>query len=282
MKSDSSRPNSFSVVCAITHGLYEPFTDILHKGQVPTWLSIPKPAGFKVIHFHGKSASTVLSAYDKLHEKIRWTNRWVATPLRWWDEILGLPIRSYIPRTTESQHLKLLDQSVQIQFLDIYATMKWKDLAILDHFYRKTDADYLFMTTTSSYIRPLKLLEILNSLPTYGLYAGAVAYQGAKFAAGNNRLFSRDVVKRILQERRSLQCGVIEDLALGNLCIALGIRLIELPKMNICSLEELDSIRDQELQKQFHFRLTSGTRRNRQDVKIMNRLHNRIREIDGH
>jgi hypothetical protein len=175
----------------------------------------------------------------------------------------------------------LLDKSIQIDFLDIYATMKWKDIAVLDYFYRKTDANYLFMTTTSSYIRPVKLMEQIASLPTRGLYAGAISYPGASFAAGHNRLYSRDVVKRILEARHRLRCGVIEDLALGNLCNSLSIQLIELPKRNIGSLEELDLITDQEIQEQFHFRLTSGTRENRQDVEIMNQLHSRIRIIDG-
>ena len=282
MKSDSSNHNPLTVVCAIVHGLYQPWIDILYKGQVPTWLSIPKPDGFEVMHFHGKNGGSLISFYDKIHERIRWTNRWVATPLKWFDEILGFPIRSYVPRTSKSKHLKLLDESIQIEFLDIYATMKWKDLAVLEHFYSKTGANYLFMTTTSSYIRPLKLMEAISSLPAQGVYAGAVAYRGANFAAGSNRLFSRDVVERILKERRHFQCGVIEDLALGNLCNSLGIQMVELPKRNICSLEELDFISDQELIGQFHFRLTSGARTNRQDVKIMHGLHNRIEAIDGH
>jgi hypothetical protein len=87
---------------------------ILHKGQIPTWLSIPTPAGFEVIHFHGKSGGLFISSYDKIHEKIRWTNRWVATPLRWFDECLGFPIRSFVPRTKRSEQITLLDESVQI------------------------------------------------------------------------------------------------------------------------------------------------------------------------
>jgi hypothetical protein len=178
--------------------------------------------------------------------------------------------------------LNLREKSIQIEFIDIYATMKWKDLAVLDYFYNNTNANFLFMTTTSSYIRPRKLMEKIATLPTRGLYAGALAYPGANFAAGNNRLFSRDVVKRILQERNSLRCGVIEDLALGNLCNSLSIQMIELTKINIGSLKELELISDEELHEEFHFKLTSGKRENRQDVKIMIKLHNRIREIDGY
>lgn len=282
MKSNSNNQNSISVVCAITHGLYQPWLDILHRGQVPTWLSTPRPVGFEVIHFHGKVGGSFVSSYDNIHEKIRWTNRWVATPLRWFDECVGFPIRSFVPHTRRSEQLELIDESIQIDFLDIYATMKWKDLAVLNHFYRNTNADYLFMTTTSSYVRPFKLMEKIASLPSHGVYAGSVAYPGASFAAGHNRLFSRDIVKRILDERHKLSCGVIEDLALGNLCNSLNIQFIELPKRDITSLEELESISDREIDEQFHFRLTSGTRENRQDVKIMNQLHGRVRIIDGH
>lgn len=281
VNSNSNPQEDISLVCAITHGLYKPWIDILHKGQVPTWLSLPLPNHFEVIHFHGKAGGKVVTAYDKIHERIRWTNRWVATPLRWFDEILGSPLRNYIPRTKLSSRLALVNPSVEIGFIDIYATMKWKDLAILNYFYTQTNANYLFMTTTSSYLRPQELMSTVERLPRSNVYAGAVAYSGATFAAGNNRLFSRDVVKRILNARSNLQCGIIEDLALGNLCSRLGVDLIELSKMNISSEEELQFLTDEDIEKEFHFRLTSGTRNNRRDVEIMWALHNRVREIDG-
>jgi hypothetical protein len=171
--------------------------------------------------------------------------------------------------------------ATQINFLDIYATMKWKDLAILDYFLRNSEAPYLFMTTTSSYVRPAKLLSLVSELPNHEVYAGAVAYQGANFAAGNNRLFSRDVVKAILLARRELSCGTIEDLALGNLCSKLGFGLYELPKINITSMEELDSLSDLKIESNFHFRLKSGPHEDRKDVEIMKELHRRVRLIDG-
>lgn len=277
--SDSSE--NLSLVCAITHGLYKPWIDILHEGQVPTWLSLSLPNNFEVIHFHGKAGGHIVTAYDKLHERIRWTNRWVASPLRLHDEILGFPLRSYIPRTRSSSSLALRHPSVEIGFIDIYATMKWKDLAVLDYFYTQTNANYLFMTTTSSYLRPHELMSTVEQLPRFNLYAGAVAYPGAKFAAGHNRLFTRDVVERILSARSKLKCGIIEDLALGNLCSQLGVNFIELSKRNVSSQDELQFLTDQDIEKEFHFRLTSGTRNNRQDVEIMRALHKRVRVIDG-
>jgi hypothetical protein len=202
-------------------------------------------------------------------------------PLRKFDQILGFPLRNHIPKQTISRRLKLTHPVIEINFIDIYSTMKWKDLAILEYFYKHSSSNYLFMTTTSSYVRPAKLIEKLTELPKNELYAGAVAYSGADFAAGNNRLLSRDVVKRILEMRRWLDCGVIEDVALGNLCRILGFSLIELPKINISSLEELNQISDIDLESNFHFRLKSGTIGKRNDTQLMIELHKRFEVIDG-
>jgi len=271
---------STTVFCSITHGLYNPWIEILHSGQVPTWLTYEKVPGFNIRHYHGIPGKNVVIAFDKLHERIRWTNRWIAKPLNICDEFLGIPFRNFIPSQKTSDRLNLQDPVTQINFIDIYATMKWKDMAIFQNFLENSSSDFLFMTTTSSYVRPAKLIEVISKFPKSGIYAGAVAYPGANFAAGNNRLFSRDVVKKILEARRDLSCGTIEDLAIGKLCEKLGFKLIELPKINITSLRELEEISDEQISENFHFRLKSGTINNRDDVTIMHELHRRVRAID--
>jgi hypothetical protein len=155
---------SDSIFCAITHGLYEPWIDILHSGQTPTWLSNNDLEGFEIHHFHGVPGNSLIIKYDKCHEKLRWTNRWVAMPLRKFDQILGFPLRNHIPKQTISRRLKLTHPVIEINFIDIYSTMKWKDLAILEYFYKHSSSNYLFMTTTSSYVRPAKLIEKLTEL----------------------------------------------------------------------------------------------------------------------
>lgn len=48
------QPNEDSkVLCAISHGLYEPWLQILREGQQKTWLDQEFPDGFNLIHFHG-------------------------------------------------------------------------------------------------------------------------------------------------------------------------------------------------------------------------------------
>jgi hypothetical protein len=272
--------NSSTVFCSITHGLYDPWIEILRSGQVPTWLANKDIPGFTIEHFHGIPGNQIVMFFDRLHERIRWTNRWVATPLKFLDEFFGIPLKNFIPTQKTSNRLSLRHPATQLNFLDIYATMKWKDLAIFEYFINNTADNFLFMTTTSSYIRPRKLLEVVSHLPKTEIYAGAVAYPRANFAAGNNRLFSRDVVLRILRVRKELKCGDIEDLAVGQLCEKLGLKLMELPKMNIASLKELSAISDLKISDNFHFRLKSGTIEKRDDVAIMLELHKRVRVID--
>lgn len=281
MEFDSKTRPDITVLCAISHGLYKPWVEILLKGQVPTWLSAPKINGFEVVHFHGQAGGLLVQKYDRLHEKLRWKNRWTALPLRILDDLLGLPFRLFIPSSNKSSNLSLSNLAIEIDLVDVYATMKWKDLAIFSYFIRETDFDFLFMTTTSSYIRPRKLLEILKGMPKFGLYAGARAYEGADFAAGHNRIFSRDVVEKIIEARGALSCSVVEDLAVGNLCKSLGIPFVQISKIDIDSIEMLNSLSDQEIKAEFHFRLKSGSIEKRQDVEIMRQLHERVRLIDG-
>lgn len=281
METNHASQRNSTVLCAVTHGLYMPWTEILTRGQIPTWLSLPMPDGFEVIHFHGRAGGKLIQLFDKLHEKLRWTNRWTALPLRIFDEFFGTIFRLWIPKTRESRSLNNVINAIEIDLLDVYATMKWKDLAIFNYFIEKTNFDFLFMTTTSSYIRPNTLLNEVRMFPKSGVYAGALAYKGADFAAGHNRLFSRDVVQRIIDARGRFQCSVVEDLAVGKLCRSLNIPLSKLSKIDINSLEMLNSFTDQEISGEFHFRLKSGSPEKRQDVAIMRQLHERVRLIDG-
>jgi len=64
-----------SLLCAVGHGLYTPWLDILKNGQEKTWLKDPIPSNLELIHFHGTPVGKTLQAWDKAHEKLRWSNR---------------------------------------------------------------------------------------------------------------------------------------------------------------------------------------------------------------
>lgn len=269
----NKKPN---VMIAISHGLYEPWISILENGQKRTWLQSIRPQNVEIVHFHGTPVGKFGWKLDRLHESIRWFNRWLAFFLRVWDRIIAIPFTFYIPRFEESKLLHEQDVSIHIKLPDTYRLMRWKDLAIFDYFLKCSNAHFIFMTTTSSYINIAKLNDMIEKLPLKNLYAGVKAYKGAEFAAGNNRLISRDVVEQIVRNRVLFDPGYIEDYSLGKLMTRLGIIFKELPSLHIQDESILEKISFPELNNYFHIRVKSGTFNHRNDVYLMNVIHERL------
>jgi len=92
---------------------------------------------------------------------------------------------------------------------------------------------------------------------------------------------SRDVAEMVVRDRVHYRNDVMEDVGLGNLISGLGVELVDLPSVNIDSLTALNALSSQEIEQNFHFRMTSGTRKNRQDVKLMHALHERVTQIEN-
>ena len=142
-------------------------------------------------------------------------------------------------------------------------------------------ADYLFMTTNNSYVNFNKLESTIKTLPQHLLYGGVKAYDGATFAAGNNRILSRDVAIAILKHRRSFSAGYIEDVAMGVLAKKLGFKFQELQSLVVGSIDQLNTTTDIELLSNFHFRVKSGSLSSRNDVEIMLNLHKRLLALEA-
>jgi hypothetical protein len=131
-------------------------------------------------------------------------------------------------------------------------------------------------------VKPEILLERIFSLPeNQPIYAGVKAYAGANFAAGNCRLLSRSAAILVLQNCRHFDAGYIEDRAMGNLMEKIGIPFIELPSLNISSIEELDRTSDKTMKRNFHIRVKSGTFKNRNDVALMQAVFKIINDNGG-
>jgi hypothetical protein len=146
---------------------------------------------------------------------------------------------------------------------------------ILDNY----DFDFLFMTTSSSYIRLDELSRVLSEQNPIRFLGGASAYSGANFAAGSNRVLSRDLVQTLLRNPIDYLPFPIEDISMSKSLLKQGIDLVPLPHLDIDSLENLERLTDSELMKHYHFRLKSGSLENRNDVEIMKSLHERLKGI---
>ena len=275
--------NSPKILVVIGHGLYEPWLNILHEGQRKTWLRWPVPENMKIIHMHGTPLSKVGWKIDRIHERIRWKNVWVAKPLEYIDRIVTLPFRAYIPKIQKSKLLVLEQEVIQVKFPDSYLNMVWKNLALWRYFISKTDYDFLFFTTTSSLIKPFALSELISRFdPNDSIYAGVRPYKGANFAAGNNRLLSRPAAQLLLDKRLLLDPAIIEDKGIGLAFERLGVSFIELPSLNITSVDETKSPDfTNKLNANFHIRVKSGTFTNRDDVELMNIVYSKLNALGG-
>jgi hypothetical protein len=267
-----------TILCALSHGLYEPWLSILKEGQEKTWLIEEIPQRIKIIHYHANPVGKFGQYCDRTHEKIRWTSRYLAVPLKFLDDILGFPFKNWVPNYAESDYLNLTHKVIAIDCIDTYVTYRWKILSLFDFFLKETSHDYLMTTTTSSYINTDALTRYVDALPLNDVYTGSLPYDGALFVSGSNRILSRDVVGEIMKNRRGWRVGTIEDLELGRLVKRYcGLDPQTFPIQNIQSEDELAKTQDNVLKDTYHFRLKSGTLSHRNDVSIMKALHERFR-----
>lgn len=218
---------------------------------------------------------------DQFHERIRWTNRFLGTALKIFDFLLTFPLLNFSPKVSISRKLSMQDPSIHIHFPDAYLTYRWKGLAMIEYVLNNFDFDFLFITTTSSYIRPDKLMQVASTLPKTNLFAGAKAYEGADFIAGSNRFISRDVLEKLLKMQFPYKPIYIEDVSLSKSMIDLGIEMQFLPHLDISSVAELNKLSDLELLNHYHYRLKSGPMNQRNDVEIMFKLHHRLGTLNG-
>lgn len=277
----ASMASSKTVLCAISHGLYEPWISILLEGQEKTWLKDPRPDNFKVLHFHGTPLNKFGRQLDVLHERIRWSTRRKAQILKFLDFLFTWPLKRYEARYSVSDKLNVSDVAIHIHFPDTYLTYRWKELALFRYFLEQTNHRYLFITSSSSYVRIPLLMKFVEELPSEGVYVGAIPYESAEFISGANRILSRDVVQKIVDHSLWFNPTVIEDVALGNIVEKLGFNRTGFPISNIGSMTELENSSDKYLNSSYHFRLKSGSLDDRGDVEIMHKLHARIRKVES-
>ena len=272
-------PQHPSVLCAIQHTDLEPWVTIRREGQASTWLAGPLPEHMACVYFVGSPLPDWARRLEIWHERFRWSprgkwlvplDRWVTYPLRNWISV--------VDRTEQSSPAETVHLSVP----DAFPLLQWKYLGVYRYFLESTEHNYLYTTTTGSYLRPAMLLQQLKSLPLAGLYAGTPLQAGSRsFISGANRLMSRDIVERIVGAASELDRGRIEDLAQGMLLHEWGVESRPLPTINLHSAKELRTISDAELAATHHVRIKAPRDRSRIDVAIMQELHDRVTGLES-
>lgn len=271
--------HSPKILVAISHGYYSPWIDIALQGQNKTWLDGEIPSNIEILHYHGSPLGKFGLWLDRAHERVRWSNRIGYSLLRLFDSVVTFPFLAIIPSTSTSKLLFLEHKTIHVNWPDSYLTFRWKAKGMFKYILDNYNFNFLFMTTTSSYIRLDELSRVLSEKNPIRFLGGASAYSGAKFAAGSNRVLSRDLVESLLRKPFDYLPFPIEDLSMSKSILKKGVDLVRLPHLDINSIENLERVTDLELMNHYHFRLKSGSLDNRNDVEIMKSLHERLKGI---
>lgn len=273
--------NKPRLIIIIGQVLADPWLSISTAGQFPTWLPQAERLGIPVRHSHGKKPGKVLRFLDRTHEWARWSviGQDLIPRLDAW---IGRRYLDHVPVADATKFCENEGTAWAQNLFDVYALQRWKILGSLQQALRE-DFDFVYFTTASSYVRPSKLLNVVERLPRNQTYAGTRhvdARTGIVFGSGANRILSRDVAELVIRERYRYRNDVMEDVGLGELITGAGVELVELPSVNVNSRELLEALSDREIEHNFHFRMTSGKRQDRQDVSLMHALHERVTRIE--
>lgn len=274
-------PVSSSVLIVIGQVLADPWLEITRRGQFPTWLRDADDQGIAVRHSHGRQSNALIRSLDRAHEWLRWHGRG-RTLIPRVDSWFGRSWIERVPKIHVGEFLTPGAVAWQQSLVDVYALQRWKVIGSFTQALAE-DFTHAYFTTASSYVRINELIQVVSALPSTGLYAGTPytdALSGTHFASGANRVFSRDVIEAVVTERKRYRNDVMEDVGLGRLICEMGYALTPLPSLNVSSLQAVESISDEDILANFHFRTTSGTRSQRQDVSVMNSLHARVIELE--
>lgn len=267
-----------TVLCVVRHVLEEPYKTILSKGQESTWLSEKLPEGFEVVHFHGKPPGKFVSFLDKVHEYLRLNHGYTIKLIGYIEDILLYPLFQFIPKISKSNLVMSNKPAYIINFPDTYLTIRWKFFAIFDYFVRNTQYDFLFITTTNAYIIPINLMKFLDTIPKYGIYTGAYPWPNSFFISGSNIILSRDVVKKLLENRRIFRASIIDDVELSYVLKKLGVSHFGKPLISISNTLELMSTSQKIINENFHFRMKTYGKREINEVHLMKQMHKRVSE----
>jgi hypothetical protein len=140
--------------------------------------------------------------------------------------------------------------------------------------------DFLVTTITSTYINVSALEEYLDKKTPKEFLGGRIEKSGTmKFQQGSFRVFSRDMVQKIVENSCNYQHWKIDDIALGRLLTSLNSNFTPIPNLTVESQKELEEIEEADLRTTVSYRCKSISAGRRIDADLMKLLHHRILKV---
>jgi len=108
-----------------------------------------------------------------------------------------------------------------------------KTVNCFEYIYNNYDFDYIFRTNLSSFIDINGLIKKFKSLPKNKVYGGhSTSVSDFRYISGAGIIFSKDIVKLIIENKKSFNISIIDDVAFGQLLHKFNINIIEQKRKN--------------------------------------------------
>ena len=267
------------ILIVAIHGPYEPWLSILQDGQSKTWMESSSKT--RIINAFGIKIHPKLLMLDQQIYYLRWSDNRVLAYAALLFELVTKKIfrlNRYQPDINSVKNQGLLDLW-EVQMPDSLLLQGVKNMAIFRNSL-SFEFDFLLTTLTSTYLNVPALEEYLDKKTPIEFLGGRIEKSGTmKFQQGSLRVFSRDVVQKIVENSRNYQHWKIEDIALGRLLSSYYCNFTTIPNLTVESPKEIEAIEEADLKTTVSYRCKSTSAGRRSDADLMKLLHHRILKI---
>lgn len=269
----------------IGHAHRYPWLEIATQGQCKTWIPEFIQAGCDVNYAFSTSLDRFAPHLDKIDLKLRYeSGPHISTLRNRINSLLARPFLNSVPQVTKKANYfgPVGLNTLEIGVPDLYLTSRWKRLSILSYFLQSDIYKYLVFTTTSSYLNLEKLLSDVSGLKQ-GHLGGKIISENLpdSFISGSFAVYSREVAYLLLSTRKNIPVNLLDDVSFARGQKKADIGIHKMSSLDISTLPILEATSNLELQSHSHIRLKSVENDKRNDVLLMKKLHERIKEINN-
>jgi hypothetical protein len=257
-----------AIVIADSSG--EPFEEIKTSLHSAIWERLVL-LGADIFYVKGTEPTRLQQSLNNFSEGLRYLKfRPVQNLL---DRLLLLKFNSRIPSLSVNQ------QRIEVEMCEGLRTLGVKMLSAYRYLYQE-NYDYIFRTTLSSLVNEEAFMDFIHNLPRGRIVYGGtpVSFGKHTFASGSNTLLNRAALEFIFDNLNQWNHGFLDDVAMGRIFEGIA-KITPIASLHINSLDQIDTILDQEIKQTIHFRCKSrSTPRN--DVEIIQKLKKRLRALE--
>jgi hypothetical protein len=273
---NSMKTQSPKILIIGIHGPYQPWLEILENGQLKTWMT--NESSSRIINVFGLAMKSRIKNIDQRIYYLRWSKiKFIAYFALFLEAALKklLPIDRYRPNINP-QYDGSTNETWEVQMPDSLLLQGVKNVSV----FRKSlelEYDFLVTTITSSYVNVALLEKALGQITPSAFVGGRIEKSGEmEYQQGSFRVYSRDVVSKLVENSHRYKHWKIEDIAMGDLVSRYYFQFSPLANCTLESLADVESLTREELKNTISYRCKSFKETKRTDSQIMKSLHKRI------